>query len=90
MGLVAQIAVLPLMARQMPRSYSLLMGLGWGSFLLTVGAILLARRAAHRIQDTRDQRGLMMAQFGLILGWGTVAYVVLSNFVELIRPAGTS
>jgi hypothetical protein len=86
-GLLTEIAVLPLLARQIPPPYVLMMVVGWAAFFLTVYAIVLARRAERRIRDTRDKRGLMMAQFGLILGFGIIAFMVLSFFLSFLPSA---
>jgi hypothetical protein len=46
--------------------------------------IHLARQAVRRIDNTRDKRGLMTAQSGLMLGWVGVGYFVLGFFTSPI------
>ena len=72
--------LLPVMARQAPQLSSLLTALVWGTTLLAVYAVYLARQAENRIHQTRDRRGLMVARYGLILGMATIAYAA-SSFV---------
>src|SRR4029450_453761 len=55
-------------ARLAPQLYVLLWMLSLGGVLLSVLAIYLARHAVRRIDNTQDKRGLMIAQWGLILG----------------------
>ncbi len=72
--------LLPVMARQAPQLSSLLSALAWGTTLLAVYAVYLARQAENRIDGTRDRRGRMVARCGLILGMATIAYTA-SSFV---------
>jgi hypothetical protein len=67
-----------LMARRAPQLLLLVAILDLGKLLLAVLAIRLARQAVRRIDNTRDKRGVMMAQVGLMLGWATIAYAVFS------------
>jgi hypothetical protein len=67
-----------LMARRAPQLLLLVFILDLGKLLLAVLAIRLARQAVRRIDNTRDKRGVMMAQVGLMLGWATIAYAVFS------------
>jgi len=66
------------MARRAPQLLLLVAILDLGKLLLAVLAIRLARKAVRRIDNTRDKRGVMMAQVGLMLGWATIAYAVFS------------
>jgi hypothetical protein len=43
--------------------------LGWAATGSSVCATYLARQAVRRIDNTRDKRGLMTAQSGVMLGW---------------------
>lgn len=74
-AMVARIA-LSLVARRAPVSSLHLTVSAWGTTLLAVYAIHLARQAERRIDSMRDKRELMMAKYGLILGMATIAYVV--------------
>ena len=84
--IIAAIALLAnvglyLMARRAPQLLLLVVFLEWGKILTAVFAILLARQAVRRIDHTRDKRGLMTAQVGLMLGWATIAYVVFGIII---------
>ncbi len=68
------------MAGRAPGSSSLLTLSAWGTTLLAVLAVFWARRAERRIDGARDERGLTMARYGLVLGMATIAYSV-SSFV---------
>lgn len=72
--------LLPVMASRAPQQSTLLTALVWGTTLLAVYAVYLARQAENRIDGTRDRRGLMVARYGLILGMVTIAYAA-SSFV---------
>ncbi len=63
-ALLAKIGLHPV-ARRAPQLLLLVFVLDWRGTLLAVFAILLARRAVRRIDNTRDKRGVMMAQVGL-------------------------
>jgi hypothetical protein len=81
--LIAAIALLAkiglyFLARRAPQLLLLATVLDWGATVLAVCAILLARQAVRRIDNTRDKRGVMTAQLGLMLGWANIAYVVFS------------
>jgi hypothetical protein len=67
-----------LMARRAPQLLLLVFILDLGKLLLAVLAIRLARQAVRRIDNTRDKRGVMMAQIGIMLGWATIGYAALS------------
>jgi zinc ribbon protein len=54
--------------------------LGWGTTLMAVYAIYLARQAGGRIEDTRDGGRPIAATYGLILGMVGLAYVA-STFI---------
>jgi hypothetical protein len=84
-------------ARLAPQLYVLLWMLSLGGVLLSVLAIYLARQAVRRIDNTQDKRGLMIAQWGLILGWAHIAFQVVmtvlaiflqpvNSVIEVIRP----
>jgi hypothetical protein len=66
------------MARRAPQLLLLVAILDLGKLLLAILAIRLARQAVRRIDNTRDKRGVMMAQVGLMLGWATIGYAVIS------------
>jgi hypothetical protein len=67
-----------LMARRAPQLLLLATILDWGAIILAVFAIHLARQAVRRLDNTSDKRGLMTAQYALILGWANIAYVIFS------------
>jgi hypothetical protein len=71
--------------------------LSLGGVLLSVLAIYLARQAARRIDNTQDKRGLMIAQWGLTLGWAHIVFQVVvtvlaiflqpvNSVIEVLRP----
>lgn len=72
--------LLSVMAGRAPGWTSLLTVSAWGTTLLAVLAVFWARRAERRMDGARDDRGLMMARYGLVLGMATIAYSV-SSFV---------
>jgi hypothetical protein len=78
-ALVARI-LLSVMGGRAPDWSSLLTVSAWGTTVLAVYAVVLARQAERRIDSTGDKREAMMARSGLILGMATVAYSV-SSFV---------
>ncbi len=68
--------VLPLVATRAPASSLFLTVSAWGTTLLAVYAVHLARQAERPIDSIRDQQELRMAKYGLIIGMATIAYVV--------------
>ena len=43
----------------------------------------MARQALVRIDNTQDKRGLMVAQWGLILGWAHIVFRVLGTVLGI-------
>jgi hypothetical protein len=87
-ALVADVIVLPILAwqwRASPQLSLLLLALTWGATLSAVYAIHLARRAVRRIDNTQDKRGLMTAQYGLMLAWAEIAWTVFTLFVSPVN-----
>jgi zinc-ribbon domain len=56
--------------------------LGYGTTILAVIAVLVARQAVQRIDNTSDKRGLMTAQYALILGWAVIIWVIFSIVIS--------
>jgi hypothetical protein len=58
--------------------------MAWATTLMALYAIYLAWQAPGRTGGTRDERGLMLAKYGLVLGMASVAYVVSMAITSLI------
>jgi hypothetical protein len=80
---VAGLLVVPIFARLAPQLLMLAWMLSLGAILLSACAIHLARQAVRRIDNTQDKRGLMVAQWGLILGWGYIGFQVLTTVLGI-------
>jgi hypothetical protein len=73
----------PVIARLAPQLYMLLWMLSLGGVLASVFAIYLARQAVRRIDNSADKRGLMVAQWALILGWAHIVYAVVGTVLGI-------
>ena len=80
---VANLLVVPIVARLAPQLLMLAWMLSLGAILLSILAIHLARQALVRIDNTQDKRGLMVAQWGLILGWAHIVFQVLGTVLGI-------
>jgi hypothetical protein len=73
----------PVITRLAPQLYMFLWMLSLGGILASVFAIHLARQAVRRIDNSADKRGLMVAQWALILGWAHIVYAVVGTVLGI-------